>query len=185
VTKAGCFDTWRAASRLDAGPPAVVELESVAGLEAALAREELGVARVYVGYAAAAPSAAEPCRLPKVAYALGCPAPPRGGFSVGAWETTWSAAEYAAAVETVRAAIFEGDAYQVNLVQHLRADFDGDPAALAAALASLRPLDPAPLGGNVWAIVSASPELLLQKRGEVVRTMPIKGTRPAGVPVES
>jgi para-aminobenzoate synthetase component 1 len=185
VTKAECFDTWRAASRLDAGPAAVVELESVAELEPALAREEFGVARVYVGYAAAAPSAAEPCRLPKVAYALGCPAPPQGGFSVGAWETTWSAAEYAAAVETVRAAIFEGDAYQVNLVQHLRADFDGDPAALAAALASLRPLEPAPLVGNGWAIVSASPELLLQKRGEVVRTMPIKGTRPAGVPVES
>jgi para-aminobenzoate synthetase component I len=185
VTKAGCFDTWTAASRLDAGPPAVVELESVAELEPALAREEFGVARVYVGYAAAAPSATEPCRLPKVAYALGCPAPPQGGFSVGAWETTWSAAEYAAAVETVRAAIFEGDAYQVNLVQHLRADFDGDPAALAAALASLRPLEPAPLVGNGWAIVSASPELLLQKRGEVVRTMPIKGTRPAGVPVES
>lgn len=185
MTKAGCFDTWTAASRLDAGPPAVVELESVAELEPALAREEFGVARVYVGYAAAAPSAAEPCRLPKVAYALGCPAPPRGGFSVGAWETTWSAAEYAAAVETVRAAIFEGDAYQVNLVQHLRADFDGDPAALAAALASLRPLQPAPLVGDGWAIVSASPELLLQKRGEVVRTMPIKGTRPAGVPVES
>lgn len=185
MTKAGCFDTWRAASRLEAGPPAVVELESVAELEPALAREEFGVARVYVGYAAAAPSAAEPCRLPKVAYALGCPAPPRGGFSVGAWETTWSAAEYAAAVETVRAAIFEGDAYQVNLVQHLRADFDGDPAALAAALASLRPLQPAPLVGDGWAIVSASPELLLQKRGEVVRTMPIKGTRPAGVPVES
>ncbi|HEX4325032.1 MAG TPA: anthranilate synthase component I family protein [Gaiellaceae bacterium] len=176
MTKAGCFDTRRAA---------VVELESLAELEPALAREEFGVARVYVGYAAAAPSAPEPCRLPTVAYALGSPAPPRGGFSVGPWETTWSAAEYAAAVETVRAAIFEGDVYQVNLVQHLHADFDGDPAALAAALASLRPLEPAPLVGDGWAIVSASPELLLQKRGEVVRTMPIKGTRPAGVPVES
>src|SRR4029077_9491843 len=33
--------------------------------------------------------------------------------------------------------------------------------------------------------ISASPELLLQKRGRVVRTMPIKGTRPAGVPIES
>jgi para-aminobenzoate synthetase component I len=85
----------------------------------------------------------------------------------------------------VRAAIAEGDVYQVNLVQHLEAEFDGDPRALAAALAPLRPLEPAPLAGPGWTIVSASPELLLSRRGSRVRTSPIKGTRPAGVPVES
>ena len=162
-----------------------VELASLADLEPALAAEEFEVAQVYVGYGATAPSAPEPCELPKVAYTLE-PAPAgRGTFSVGEWETTWSADEYAAAVETVRAAIYEGDVYQVSLVQHLRADFEGDPVAVAAALAPLRPLEPAPLVGDGWAIVSASPELLLQKRGNVVRTSPIKGTRPAGVPVES
>jgi para-aminobenzoate synthetase component 1 len=56
---------------------------------------------------------------------------------------------------------------------------------VAVALAPLSPLEPAPLAGDGWAIVSASPEVLLQKRGNVVRTMPIKGTRPAGVPIES
>ena len=85
----------------------------------------------------------------------------------------------------MREAIREGDVYQVNLVQHLWADFAGDPLALAAALAPLRPLEPAALQGDGWTIVSASPELLLQKRGRVVRTSPIKGTRPAGVPIES
>ena len=53
------------------------------------------------------------------------------------------------------------------------------------ALAPLRPLEPAPLAGDGWAIVSASPELLLSRRGSRIRTSPIKGTRPAGVPVES
>ncbi|HLX20836.1 MAG TPA: chorismate-binding protein [Gaiellaceae bacterium] len=163
-----------------------VELDSLAELEPALAAETFDVARVFVGYGAVAPSAPEPCRLPNVAYALDEAAPLSGeAFAVGEWETTWTEDEYAAAVETVRAAIFEGDVYQVNLVQHMRAPFSGDPAALAAALASLRPLEPAPLVGDCWAIVSASPELLLQKRGNVVRTMPIKGTRPAGIPVES
>jgi para-aminobenzoate synthetase component 1 len=162
-----------------------VEIASLAELEPALGDEEFDVARVFVSYGATAPSAPEPCELPKVAYSLE-PAPAaHGSFSVGAWETTWSADEYAAAVETVRAAIYEGDVYQVSLVQHLRADFEGDPAAVANALAPLRPLEPAPLVGDGWAIVSASPELLLQKRGNVVRTSPIKGTRPAGVPVES
>jgi para-aminobenzoate synthetase component I len=162
-----------------------VELDSVAELEAALAREEFDVARVFVGYGASAPSKPDPCDLPPVAYTLDRPRAARGSFSVGEWRATWSEDDYARAVETVRAAIYEGDVYQVNLVQHLCADFEGDPAALAAALAPLRPLEPAPLAGDGWAIVSASPEMLLQKRGRVVRTMPIKGTRPAGVPIES
>jgi len=162
-----------------------VELTSLAELEPALAQEAFGVARVFVSYGATAPSAPEPCRLPKIAYALEPARRPRGGFRVGDWRTTWSADDYARAVEIVRAAIFEGDVYQVNLVQHLCASFEGDPAALAAALAPLRPLEPGTLEGDGWAIVSASPEVLLQKRGRTIRTMPIKGTRPAGVPVES
>jgi para-aminobenzoate synthetase component 1 len=108
-----------------------------------------------------------------------------GEFEIGEWETTWEPDDYARAIDTVRAAIFEGDVYQVNLVQHLRAPFSGDPVGFAQSLAHLRPLEPAVLEGDGWAIVSASPELLLQKRGRVVRTSPIKGTRPLGVHVES
>jgi para-aminobenzoate synthetase component 1 len=162
-----------------------IELESLVELEPALAREDFDVAGVYVGYGACAPSASEPCRLPKVAYSLERPAEPTGSFRTGEWRETWSPAAYAAAIETVREAIHEGDVYQVNLVQHMWADFAGDPLALAAALAPLRPLEPAALQGDGWTIVSASPELLLQKRGRVVRTSPIKGTRPAGIPIES
>jgi para-aminobenzoate synthetase component I len=104
--------------------------------------------------------------------------------SIGAWEPTWPGDEYAAAVERVRAAIARGDVYQVNLVQHLSASCPGDPAALAgslaAALAPLKPLSPEPFVGEGWAVVSASPELFLSRRGRRVWTMPIKGTRPAG-----
>jgi len=87
-------------------------------------------------------------------------------------------------VEAVRAAIERGDVYQVNVVQHLSAELDGDAAALARALAPLRPLHPRPLVGDGWAIVSASPELFLARRGRRLWTMPIKGTRPAGEDVE-
>ncbi len=161
-----------------------VELDSIAELEAALAGARTP-ARVYIGYGATARSAPEPCRLPRVAYTFAEPGSVTGGYSIGEWTTSWTEEEYAAAVEVVRAAIFEGDVYQVNLVQHLCADFDGDPLALADALAPLQPLEPEPLQGDGWTIVSASPELLLQKRGRTVRTSPIKGTRPAGVPIES
>jgi para-aminobenzoate synthetase component 1 len=120
-----------------------------------------------------------------VAYSLEPPPATTGPYSIGTWQASWSEGEYAEAVEVVRAAIAEGDVYQVNLVQHLSADFDGDSLGLARALAPLRPLVPQPLQGDGWSIVSASPELLLERRGSRIRTSPIKGTRPAGVPVES
>ena len=106
--------------------------------------------------------------------------PATGSVHVGEWAQTWTAAEYATAVEQVRGAIARGDVYQVNLVQHLAAPFVGDPHALAARLAHLRPLHPEPFATDGWAVVSASPELFLARRGRSVWTMPIKGTRPLG-----
>jgi para-aminobenzoate synthetase component I len=177
-----------------------VELESVADLEPALTAEGFFerddvFAHVYVGYRASdslrrdpAPPPPEPCALPAVAYSIEpVAARPRttGEFAIGDWRRSWTEAEYAGAVDSVRAAIAEGDVYQVNLVQHLCADFEGDAEGLARALAPLRPLEPLPLSGDGWTIVSASPELLLERRGRTVRTSPIKGTRPAGVSFES
>jgi para-aminobenzoate synthetase component 1 len=166
-------------------------------LEAYLADElrDGFVADVYLGYALSQtlrreglPPPLEPGRLPLVACSV---RPERAGdtvsratLRVGEWERSWSDDDYADAVGAVRDAIARGDVYQVNLVQHLSAAVDGDPAALAAALAPLRPLHPRPLVGEGWAIVSASPELFLARRGRRLLTMPIKGTRPAGVDVE-
>ena len=151
------------------------------------------VAELYLGYGMSqairrGPTAAppEPCPvLPLAACRLAeesqvTPA----GFEIGDWAQTWTAAEYCGAIEEVRAAIGRGDVYQVNLVQHLRAPFSGDPRALAARLASLRPLQPAPFVTDTWAVASASPELFLSRRGDLVRTMPIKGTRPRGEATE-
>jgi para-aminobenzoate synthetase component 1 len=162
-------------------------------LEAWLA-DELGdgdSADVYLGYGLseplrrdAGPAPPEPCRLPLLAAGKTVRPLPGGGFAVGGWEPTWSAEDYATAVEAVRTAIARGDVYQANLVQHLSATFDGDPAGLAVALAPLRPLHPRPLAGDDWAIVTASPELFLSRRGDRLATMPIKGTRPAGIDVD-
>jgi para-aminobenzoate synthetase component 1 len=156
--------------------------------------EEL-VAEVFLAYGlsqsirrSASPPPPEPCPLPLLACrvrALGglrddSAAEDRGLLALGEWESTWTDAQYADAVERVRAAIAEGDVYQVNLVQHLWAPFGGDASALAAACAPLRPLHAEPFVGDGWAVVSASPELFLARRGERVWTMPIKGTRPLG-----
>ena len=158
------------------------------------------VADLYLGYGLSrtirrrrTPSPPEPCRLPLLACVVR-----RRGYavvyednaaredspSIGPWEATWARSEYEDAVERVREAIARGDVYQVNLVQHLSAPVDADPDAAAAAVASaLTPFEPLisePLCGHGWAIASASPELLLARRGRRVWTMPIKGTRPAG-----
>jgi para-aminobenzoate synthetase component I len=145
------------------------------------------VAELFIGYGlshairrTSAPAPPEPCAaLPLAACRIvGEREPAAGAFEIGVWRTTWSPNEYAAAVEAVRHAIAAGDVYQVNLVQHLSASFSGDPAALARALATLRPLHPDPYEGDGWTVVSASPELFLQRRGDILRTKPIKGTRP-------
>jgi para-aminobenzoate synthetase component 1 len=108
----------------------------------------------------------------------------RRDYAIGVWERSWTDAGYAAAIESVRAAIARGDVYQVNLVQHLSAPFDGDVTSLASALAPLRPLVARPFSGVDWSIVSASPELFLARRGRRLVTRPIKGTRPAGEDVD-
>src|SRR5205823_1267245 len=135
-----------------------------------------------------APPPPEPCpALPLLACSVrqdeetqGIGADRHEDIRVGRWEQSWSEEEYAAAIDTVRAAIARGDVYQVNLVQHLEAPFTGDPTAFAAALAPLRPLHSHPFVASGWAVVSASPELFLARRGDLLITKPIKGTRPAG-----
>ena len=150
-------------------------------------------ADLYLGYGLSStirrhrsPAPPEPCPLPLAACSIrseeyvarndndGAP------LRFGPWQRTWSPRDYAAAVRRVRDAIARGDVYQVNLVQHLAASFEGDPGALAARLAPLYPHNPEPYRGNGWTVVSGSPELFLARRGRRVWTCPIKGTRPAG-----
>jgi para-aminobenzoate synthetase component 1 len=147
-------------------------------------------ADVYLGYGlseplrrSGRPARPEPAALPLAACRVR-PAteqrPSPAAFRHGEWQTTWSAADYAQAVSQAREAIAAGEVYQVNLVQHLSASFEGDPAAIATALAALAPLHAAPFVGDGWAIASASPELFLARRGRRIWTQPIKGTRPRG-----
>jgi para-aminobenzoate synthetase component 1 len=146
------------------------------------------VADLYLGYGlsqairrTAEPIPPEPCRLPLAASRirpLNEPSPEGGPYRIGEWQRTWRDDDYAEAIEAVKEAIARGDVYQVNLVQHLSAPFEGDPVGLVPALAGLHPLNPEPFKGDGWTIVSASPELFLARRGRRVWTAPIKGTRP-------
>ncbi len=88
-------------------------------------------------------------------------------------------AEYAALIEECRAAIREGDAYQLCLTTRFSITESVDAVA---AFRRLRRATPAHHGGLIVsdgvALVSASPERFLEVADGVVRTRPIKGTRP-------
>jgi anthranilate synthase component 1 len=75
----------------------------------------------------------------------------------------------------------DGDVFQVNLSREWRAHYAQAPAP-AALYASLRRANPAPFAGllqwNDWAIVSSSPERLVEVRDGMAQTRPIAGTRP-------
>ncbi|SIT74010.1 aminodeoxychorismate synthase component I [Microbacterium sp. RU33B] len=94
--------------------------------------------------------------------------------------------EYAQLIERCRGAIREGDAYQLCLTTRFAVDGDVDPVA---TYRRLRTATPAHHGGFISsgavALASASPERFLEVTDGVVRTRPIKGTRPRGTTIEA
>ena len=90
-----------------------------------------------------------------------------------------SRSDYLAAVALAKEYIAAGDVYQVNLAQRFSATVGVSPLELYRRL---RRVNPAPYGAFLAsgdrAVLSASPELFLDVRGDRVVTRPIKGTRP-------
>lgn len=74
-----------------------------------------------------------------------------------------------------------GDIFQVNLSREWRARL-AEPATPAQLYANLRAANPSPFAGlfqhDDWAVISSSPERLVQVQGDCVQTRPIAGTRP-------
>ena len=90
--------------------------------------------------------------------------------------------EYLATVEALRRHIFDGDVYEVNLCQEFYAEHAAiDPAVVFTRLNALAK---APFSaffrlGHRY-LLCASPERFLKKKGDLLLTQPIKGTRRRG-----
>jgi para-aminobenzoate synthetase component 1 len=114
-------------------------------------------------------------------------APPTAPVPAAGWSSSLDRDGFAKGVQAVREAIGNGDVYQVNLCRRLSTTVpDGfDVLGLHAALARA---NPAPHAAAVRVrsagveLASASPELFLRRRGDVVETRPIKGTAAPGSP---
>jgi len=140
--------------------PAVVRIEHSTGQVAVEADDEASASRLI--RALRGPSEASPCQVQILA----------------------SDEADDAHLDRVREAlrlIASGDLYEVNLACRIPLEVRGDPLSLFASL-----LDEAPapwgflqdLGEGI--LCGASPELAISVRGDVLRTCPIKGTRPRG-----
>ncbi len=124
-------------------------------------------------------------RFDRWSPAGGKQAPSQVPVDLRAWTSSLDREGFAKGVATVREAIRSGDVYQVNLCRRLSAPLPPgfDVLGLAGALARA---NPAPHAATVRldsagvAVASASPELFLRRRGDVVETRPIKGTAAPG-----
>ena len=122
-------------------------------------------------------------RAARFASVRDAPLPARAAWS-GPPRTSWVSsldhAAYVRVVQEVRQRISRGEVYQANLCRVLSAPApaEADPVALAHVLAAG---NPAPYAGvvdvpDVGRVCSASPELFVSRAGDLVDSMPIKGT---------
>jgi len=115
--------------------------------------------------------------LPLGGAAAGCPT----AIELGDFEPAIGRARYLDMVGRAKEYIAAGDIYQVNLAQKFRTAWRPGDDAFGLYL-KLRECSPAPhsafldLGGRQ--ILSSSPETFLKMSGNLIRTRPIKGTRP-------
>ena len=157
------------------------------------------VADVYLGYGLSrslrrtdVPDPPEPCRLPAAAVGIRRvdePAPPAGAFRIGEWKAT-----VGRGCDTpLPSSAFGRRSRPATSTRSTSSSiWRRRSAATRRGLGRLRSRrsgrsSRAPLAGDGWAVVSASPELFLAGAGRRVWTQPIKGTRPLGesAPLES
>ncbi|MFB6283260.1 MAG: anthranilate synthase component I family protein [Halobacteria archaeon] len=99
----------------------------------------------------------------------------------GSLKSNFDEEGYCEAVSYVKDRIRDGETFQANISQRL--EFETELGA-TELYRKLRRVNPSPYMGimdwDEFFIVSCSPELLVKKRGDVLRTRPIAGTRPRG-----
>ncbi|RQR70172.1 chorismate-binding protein [Burkholderia sp. Bp9015] len=85
-----------------------------------------------------------------------------------------------AAIAAVHDALRAGDSYQINYTYRLNFDMFGTPLALYRRLRARQPVRYGALialPDGAW-VVSCSPELFVEKHGDLLRARPMKGTAP-------
>ncbi|HET6761321.1 MAG TPA: aminodeoxychorismate synthase component I, partial [Gemmatimonadaceae bacterium] len=102
-------------------------------------------------------------------------------FQISEWTPEISRREYQRAIHAIRDYIESGDTYQVNFTFPLRGSVVGDTFSCFRAVAeSQRAAYSAYLDIGSYRILSFSPELFVERRGNKLTTRPMKGTLARG-----
>ncbi len=115
------------------------------------------------------------------------PRPAAGNSVAGRIASSLSDAAFQQGVQTILERIAAGDFYQVNLTRRFRIEpWQGglDPLLRAASNGDGAPKYLSWFEFAAGELVCASMEMLLRRRGELLETRPIKGTRPRGATPE-
>jgi para-aminobenzoate synthetase/4-amino-4-deoxychorismate lyase len=108
-----------------------------------------------------------------------------GRFKVSSWEPLTDRAGYGQAIDRIKAAIENGDTYQVNYTMRLQADFEGESFAFYQQLSNAQASSySAYLQIDGYDILSASPELFFRWDQGSILTRPMKGTIKRGLTLE-
>lgn len=103
------------------------------------------------------------------------------GYRVSPWRAEWDEARHRERVRRVKSYIESGETYQCNLTARMHARCTGDLTAFYADLAHAQQgAHSAFLDTGRFAVLSASPELFFERRGERVGLRPMKGTAARG-----
>ena len=114
---------------------------------------------------------------------------PRAWSGTGEWQTHTSQTDYETSVETTRQRIAAGDVYQANICRLISTPWP-EHSHIGGLYQLLQKHNPAPMSAVVYVddprlakwgiesleIASASPEIFLTRKGNVVSSSPIKGT---------
>lgn len=84
-------------------------------------------------------------------------------------------------IHKIKSHIAAGDTYQITYCIKFKFDFKGNPYALYRKLLKEQPVPyPAYIETDKFKILSLSPEMFMKKKGENIKTKPMKGTWPRG-----
>lgn len=100
------------------------------------------------------------------------------GYTCGPWQSHLNAEEYDQKIAAIREYLRRGDTYQVNFTFPMSAPFSGSPLDFFIHLSTVQDgLYSAYLELDTGVtILSASPELFLERQGSHIHSLPMKGT---------
>ncbi len=170
------YDLGRAVERVDRRRPDDLGLPDMS-----LARFDTRLVVGPVGLRLEGDGPTRPLLSAAVRRARAAGGPPAGtvpaGLGLAPFASSLDRAGFEAGVREIVDLVRAGQCYQVNLTRRLTSDSAADPLGLFDALVRHHPAPHAALlRSGDRAVVSASPERFLRRRGDAVETRPIKGT---------